>query len=184
MRRYRPEDLFDGDGRLLPEMAALAPEGSKRMGSLPHAWRQVFDVIDRVCMERIEPYDVHLSREGRVTEVLSEHLCQGWLEGEDVWLFNVTTVLGSLDKEKLSIVYFDDGDILDIERYVFKKEIIGTAEIFKLPRRASSVYATESSSGRSVRQGYAASHSHRCGRARRRDRSHGLTDLTDGENRS
>ncbi|MGN7293697.1 phosphoketolase family protein [Rhizobium sp. SAFR-030] len=41
----------------------------------------VFEVTDRVWMERIEPYDVHLSRDGRVTEVLSEHLCQGWLEG-------------------------------------------------------------------------------------------------------
>lgn len=41
----------------------------------------VFDVTDRVWMEGIEPYDVHLAREGRVMEVLSEHLCQGWLEG-------------------------------------------------------------------------------------------------------
>jgi xylulose-5-phosphate/fructose-6-phosphate phosphoketolase len=32
-------------------------------------------------MEKIEPYDVHLARQGRVMEVLSEHLCQGWLEG-------------------------------------------------------------------------------------------------------
>ncbi|MGV2130819.1 phosphoketolase family protein [Agrobacterium vitis] len=41
----------------------------------------VFEVTDRVWMERFEPYDVHLSRDGRVMEVLSEHLCQGWLEG-------------------------------------------------------------------------------------------------------
>lgn len=41
----------------------------------------VFDVTERVWMERIEPYDVHLAHEGRVMEVLSEHLCQGWLEG-------------------------------------------------------------------------------------------------------
>ncbi|MCB1446710.1 MAG: phosphoketolase family protein [Rhizobiaceae bacterium] len=41
----------------------------------------VFEATDRVWMERIEPYDVHLSRDGRVMEVLSEHLCQGWLEG-------------------------------------------------------------------------------------------------------
>ncbi|MCA2411798.1 phosphoketolase family protein [Rhizobium leguminosarum bv. viciae 248] len=47
---------------------------SNRLGS-------VFDVTDRVWMEGIEPYDVHLSRDGRVMEVLSEHLCQGWLEG-------------------------------------------------------------------------------------------------------
>ena len=41
----------------------------------------VFEVTDRVWMERIEPYDVHLAQDGRVMEVLSEHLCQGWLEG-------------------------------------------------------------------------------------------------------
>jgi xylulose-5-phosphate/fructose-6-phosphate phosphoketolase len=41
----------------------------------------VFETTDRVWMEKIEPYDVHLAPEGRVMEVLSEHLCQGWLEG-------------------------------------------------------------------------------------------------------
>ncbi|MCC2610359.1 phosphoketolase family protein [Neorhizobium petrolearium] len=41
----------------------------------------VFETTNRVWMEKIEPYDVHLSRDGRVMEVLSEHLCQGWLEG-------------------------------------------------------------------------------------------------------
>jgi len=143
MRSYRPSELFDVDGRLLPEIAALAPAGSRRMGANPHAnggllrrelsladWRSfaldidrpggpaaeatrimgaylrdvmrlnednfrlmgpdetssnkldaVFEVTDRVWMAPILPYDVHLSREGRVMEVLSEHLCQGWLEG-------------------------------------------------------------------------------------------------------
>ena len=41
----------------------------------------VFDVNERVWKERIEPYDVHLAQEGRVMEILSEYLCQGWLEG-------------------------------------------------------------------------------------------------------
>ncbi|MGB3536597.1 MAG: phosphoketolase family protein [Mesorhizobium sp.] len=41
----------------------------------------VFEATERVWMEKIEPYDVHLARDGRVMEVLSEHLCQGWLEG-------------------------------------------------------------------------------------------------------
>jgi xylulose-5-phosphate/fructose-6-phosphate phosphoketolase len=145
MRGYRPDELFDQDGRLRPELAALAPEGEKRMGALPHAnggvlkrelvlpdWKDlalavpqpgaataeatrvmgqylrdvvrlnetarnfrlmgpdetasnrldaVFEVTDRVWMDWIEPYDTHLAREGRVMEVLSEHLCQGWLEG-------------------------------------------------------------------------------------------------------
>jgi xylulose-5-phosphate/fructose-6-phosphate phosphoketolase len=41
----------------------------------------VFEATERVWMEAIEPYDVHLAQDGRVMEVLSEHLCQGWLEG-------------------------------------------------------------------------------------------------------
>jgi hypothetical protein len=64
------------------------------------------------------------------------------LKGENVWLFNVTTVLDALDKEKSGIVHFDNGEILDIEKHVFKREVIGTAEIFKLPMRASAVYVT------------------------------------------
>jgi len=145
LQSYRAHELFDEQGRLMPELAALAPEGKKRMGALPHAnggllkrdlrlpdWKSlgvqvdvpggvvaeatramgtylrdvmslnaehrnfrlmgpdetasnrldaVFDVTERVWMEEIKPYDVHLAREGRVMEVLSEHLCQGWLEG-------------------------------------------------------------------------------------------------------
>ncbi|MBW8727054.1 MAG: phosphoketolase family protein [Inquilinus limosus] len=143
MRSYRPEELFDGSGRLVPELQALAPQGDRRMGANPHAnggkLRQelevpdyrsfalavpepggshgeatkamgqllrdvirqnpetfrlmgpdetmsnrldaVFEVTDRVWMEDILPEDVHLAHEGRVMEVLSEHLCQGWLEG-------------------------------------------------------------------------------------------------------
>ncbi len=145
MRSYQPDTLFDQTGRLLPELQALAPEGTRRMGSNPHAnggllkhelnlpdfhryavdvpcpggveaeatrvlgqflrdvvrdnaearnfrivgpdetasnrLDAVFEVTERVWMEGIEPYDVHLAREGRVMEVLSEHLCQGWLEG-------------------------------------------------------------------------------------------------------
>ncbi|MDE2065257.1 MAG: phosphoketolase family protein [Bradyrhizobium sp.] len=145
MRSYEPEKLFDANGRLVPELQALAPAGHRRMGANPHAnggllkrelkvpdfrayaldvtypggvvgeatrelgkflrevvrlnagernfrimgpdetssnrLDAVFDATDRVWMEGIEPYDVHLAHEGRVMEVLSEHLCQGWLEG-------------------------------------------------------------------------------------------------------
>ncbi|TFF27349.1 phosphoketolase family protein [Jiella endophytica] len=114
MRSYRPQDLFDADGRLVPELAALAPRGERRMGAVPHAnggrLRQelqqpaieahavdvrlfgpdetasnrldaVFGTTGRAWMEEIEPYDVSLARDGRVMEILSEHLCQGWLEG-------------------------------------------------------------------------------------------------------
>jgi xylulose-5-phosphate/fructose-6-phosphate phosphoketolase len=145
MRSYRPETLFDETGRLRPELAALAPEGNRRMSANPHVnggllrrelrcprWQDfaltvskpgaeigeatrtlgrylrdvirlnaearnfrimgpdetasnrldaVFEATDRVWIENIEPYDVSLAHEGRVMEVLSEHLCQGWLEG-------------------------------------------------------------------------------------------------------
>ena len=47
---------------------------SNRLGAL-------FDVTGRTWMADIEPNDEHLARDGRVMEVLSEHLCQGWLEG-------------------------------------------------------------------------------------------------------
>ncbi len=47
---------------------------SNRLGAL-------FEVTDRVWMDRVMPYDDHLSPDGRVMEILSEHTCQGWLEG-------------------------------------------------------------------------------------------------------
>src|SRR5438270_345892 len=37
MKSYRPEELFDENGKLRPEIAALAPEGDRRMGANPHA---------------------------------------------------------------------------------------------------------------------------------------------------
>ncbi|MBV8449424.1 MAG: phosphoketolase family protein [Hyphomicrobiales bacterium] len=145
MRSYRPEELFDERGTLMPQLQALAPKGTRRMGANPHAnggilkhdlrlpdFREyavalsgpgkvqaeatrvvgeylrdvirlnqesrnfrlmgpdetssnrldaVFEATERVWMEPILPEDVHLAKEGRVMEVLSEHLCQGWLEG-------------------------------------------------------------------------------------------------------
>lgn len=41
----------------------------------------VFEATERVWMEPTQPYDTHLAQDGRVMEILSEHLCQGWLEG-------------------------------------------------------------------------------------------------------
>ena len=145
MKSYRPEELFDTDGKLIPELAELAPKGARRMGSNPHAngglllkdlvmpdfrnyavsvtkpgvqsaestkvlgtfLRDVmklneasgnfrvfgpdetasnrldalYEVTDKVWIERLLPTDEHLSPDGRVMEVLSEHMCQGWLEG-------------------------------------------------------------------------------------------------------
>ena len=145
MKSYRPEELFDQAGRLIPELAELAPVGNRRMGANPHAngglllrdlllpdFRDyaigaskpgavqaeatrvmgdflrdvmqlntgrrnfrvfgpdetvsnrlgtVLEVTDRVSTAEILPGDDHVSPEGRVMEVLSEHMCQGWLEG-------------------------------------------------------------------------------------------------------
>jgi xylulose-5-phosphate/fructose-6-phosphate phosphoketolase len=144
MRSYRPEELFDAAGRLLPDVAALAPTGARRMGANPHAnggrgveldlppfrdyaiavsrpaveraestrhlgklmrdvftrnaraanfrlfcpdetnsnrLGDVFDVQTRCLVGTVLPDDDHVSPDGRVMEVLSEHLCQGWLEG-------------------------------------------------------------------------------------------------------
>jgi xylulose-5-phosphate/fructose-6-phosphate phosphoketolase len=143
LRSYRPEELFDEDGRLIADIASLAPPGELRMSASPHtngglllkdlllpdfrvhavevdspatgtaeATRvlgrflrdvitanpttfrlfgpdevasnrldAVFEVTDRVWQAEIRPGDDHLARDGRVMEVLSEHLCQGWLEG-------------------------------------------------------------------------------------------------------
>ncbi len=143
MRSYRPEELFDEQGALRPELAALAPAGEWRMGANPHAngglllrdlempdFREhsvevpspgvstseatrllggflrdlirrnpesfrimgpdetasnrldaVFETTDRVWEAETLPTDDHLAPDGRVMEVLSEHLCQGWLEG-------------------------------------------------------------------------------------------------------
>ncbi len=143
MRSYRPDELFDPDGTLMPELAELPPRGSRRMSANPRTngglmlvdltlpdfrsyavpveehgkgWAEatrvlgaylrdtiganpqtfrifgpdetvsnrltaVFEVTDRQWEGEILDGDDHLAAGGRVTEVLSEHLCQGWLEG-------------------------------------------------------------------------------------------------------
>ncbi len=73
-------------GRLLRDVMKLNAEACnfRLMGPDETASNRldaVFDVTERVWMEDIIPDDVHLAHEGRVMEVLSEHLCQGWLEG-------------------------------------------------------------------------------------------------------
>ncbi len=145
MKSYRPQELFDANGVLHAELAALAPKGTRRMSANPHAngglllrdlrlpafrdyavdvpspgasdaestrvmgtylrdvmkrnldaanfrlvspdesnsnrWQDVLDVTNRCYVAEIYPEDDHLSPDGRVMEVLSEHQCQGWLEG-------------------------------------------------------------------------------------------------------
>ncbi|HEC29505.1 MAG TPA: phosphoketolase family protein [Gammaproteobacteria bacterium] len=145
MKSYRPDTLFDSNGRLMPELSRLAPEGTRRMGSNPHAngglllrdlklpdYRDyavevqtpggvtgeatrrmgyflrdimalnagqqnfrvmgpdetvsnrlgaLLDVTNRTWEAETYEYDDHLAPDGRVMEILSEHTCQGWLEG-------------------------------------------------------------------------------------------------------
>jgi len=145
MRSYKPEELFDAHGRLIPELAELAPTGTRRMGANPHAnggillhdlimpdfqdyavdvpapgavnsedaralgrflrdviklnakqrnfrlfgpdetdsnrLDAVFEVTERQWNADTIPGDDHLAPDGRVIEMLSEHQCEGWLEG-------------------------------------------------------------------------------------------------------
>jgi len=145
MRSYRPDELFDEDGRPAPALAKLAPAGDRRMGANPHVnggrllepldlpdfteyampvpqpggelhestrrlgeflrdvfarnrdsanfrlvcpdetnsnrLDAVFDVENRMLAEPIIGVDDHVTHDGRVMEILSEHNCQGWLEG-------------------------------------------------------------------------------------------------------
>ena len=145
MKRYKPGELFNKAGQLKPELAELAPNGTRRMSANPHAngglllkdlrlpdfrryavtvkkpgaveaeatrvmgaflretmtlngerrnfrlfspdennsnrWQDVLEVTNRAWMAKRYPYDDHLAPDGRVMEMLSEHQCQGWLEG-------------------------------------------------------------------------------------------------------
>ncbi len=146
LESYKPEELFDENGKLHPELAELAPRGKRRMGANPHAnggvlrrdlrmpdfraygvdvpkpgtveaeatrvmgkfLRDVmklnmtnfrvmgpdetasnrldglFEVTRRGWMGDYLPEDKEgglLAPDGRVMEILSEHTCQGWLEG-------------------------------------------------------------------------------------------------------
>jgi xylulose-5-phosphate/fructose-6-phosphate phosphoketolase len=145
MTSYKPSELFDDEGKLIPELAALAPRGARRMGATPYAngglllqelvmpsfedhavevntpgttlaeatvvlgkflrdvmganlshknfrivgpdetasnrLSPVFEATDRTSTAEILDSDEHVSADGRVMEILSEHACQGWLEG-------------------------------------------------------------------------------------------------------
>ena len=145
LRSYRPQELFDDQGRLKPGLAELAPRGERRMGANPHAngglllcdlrmpdfcdyavdvpepgvrgigdthvlgkflrdvvklnsdqrnfrifgpdetlsngLESVFEVTQRQWEAATVPNDQFLAPAGRVMEMLSEHQCEGWLEG-------------------------------------------------------------------------------------------------------
>src|SRR5437588_101136 len=50
-------------------------------GTNSDRWQHVLAVTNRACVAETEPWDDHLAPDGRVMEMLSEHQCQGWLEG-------------------------------------------------------------------------------------------------------
>ena len=71
-------------GEFLRDVISMNPETFRIFGpdeTSSNRLGAVFDVTDRVWAAELEPHDVGLARHGRVVEVLSEHLCQGWLEG-------------------------------------------------------------------------------------------------------
>ena len=141
MKSYRPDELFDEAGALVPELRALAPKGERRMGANPHAvgilrdlrlpdFREyavevtkpgtttseatrvlgtylrdvvalnpdsfrvfgpdetasnrlgaIFEATAKTWEAEMSALDEGLAPDGRVMEMLSEHQCQGWLEG-------------------------------------------------------------------------------------------------------
>src|SRR5262249_53198080 len=73
-------------GKFLPDVMKLNLD-DRNLRRLPpdennsNRWQDVLDVTTRCYMAEIYPDDDHMSPDGRVMEVLSEHQCQGWLEG-------------------------------------------------------------------------------------------------------
>src|SRR6202162_3875055 len=74
-------------GRYLRDIIANNPRNFRLMGpdeTVSNRLSAVFDVTNRAWMVETRPIDDHLAPDGRVMEVLSEHLCQGWLEGSNL----------------------------------------------------------------------------------------------------
>jgi len=76
MKSYKPEELFDKEGRLFPELAELAPEGEQRMGANPHANGGL--LLQDLVMPDFQTYAVNVPSPGSVqaadTHVLGEFL--------------------------------------------------------------------------------------------------------------
>ncbi|WP_253905912.1 phosphoketolase family protein [Arthrobacter sp. H5] len=71
-------------GKYLRDVIELNPSNFRLFGpdeTASNRLQDVYDVTDKAWQARIDDVDEHLARQGRVMEVLSEHLCQGWLEG-------------------------------------------------------------------------------------------------------
>ena len=52
----------------------------------------------------------------------------------DLWLFNVLTVVDALDEDNSELMRFDNGDILDVERYAFRPNLVAGLAVFKVPQ--------------------------------------------------
>ena len=76
MRSYQPEELFDESGRLMPELAELAPEGERRMGANPHANGGI--LLRDLRLPDFRDYAVDVPRPGNVmsedTRILGKFL--------------------------------------------------------------------------------------------------------------
>ena len=76
LRSYRPDDLFDDSGRLVPELRALAPEGRRRMGANPHANGGL--LRKALSLPEFHAYAVETRQPGRIevspTQVLGQFL--------------------------------------------------------------------------------------------------------------
>ena len=76
LRSYRPEELFDEGGRLVPELRALAPEGRRRMGANPHANGGL--LRKALSLPEFHAYAVETRQPGRIevspTQVLGQFL--------------------------------------------------------------------------------------------------------------
>jgi xylulose-5-phosphate/fructose-6-phosphate phosphoketolase len=71
-------------GGFLRDVFARNPDNFRLFGpdeTASNRLAAVFEATDKTWVAEIEPVDEHLAPDGRVMEVLSEHLCQGWLEG-------------------------------------------------------------------------------------------------------
>jgi xylulose-5-phosphate/fructose-6-phosphate phosphoketolase len=73
-------------GRFLSDVMKLNMESNNFRLFSPdennsNRWQDAFDITNRAWMAQIYDYDDHLAPDGRVMEILSEHQCQGWLEG-------------------------------------------------------------------------------------------------------
>ncbi|HZP81259.1 MAG TPA: phosphoketolase family protein [Chthonomonadaceae bacterium] len=76
MKSYRPEELFDANGRLIPELQELAPQGARRMGANPHANGGL--LLHDLEMPDFRAYAVEVSRPGTIvaesTRILGKFL--------------------------------------------------------------------------------------------------------------